>query len=109
MATIFVSGASRVLAPGCLGLFKVRADGSQLRGGLRASTFISLPDLAIPAGAMRDLQANEMQLAALAVLAGIERAFIFEFRSVMLICAGLSLASAAVARRMIARPNLNNR
>jgi len=38
MASIFVSGASRVFAPGCLSLFKVRTDGSQLRGGLRAST-----------------------------------------------------------------------
>jgi hypothetical protein len=38
MAAIFVSGASRVFAPGCLGLFKVHTDGSQLRGGLRAST-----------------------------------------------------------------------
>ena len=70
---------------------------------------------------MRDLQANEIQLAALAVPAGIdsdaaaairvsiERAFIFGFRFKMLICAGLSLASAAVAWRMIATPNLNNR
>ena len=38
MAPIFVSGASRVFAPGCLSLFKVRTDGNQLRGGLRAST-----------------------------------------------------------------------
>jgi hypothetical protein len=38
MAPIFVSGASRVFAPGCLSLFKVRTDSSQLRGGLRAST-----------------------------------------------------------------------
>jgi hypothetical protein len=70
---------------------------------------------------MRDLQANEIKLAALEVPAGIdsdtaaatgafiERAFIFGFRFLMLICAGLSLPSAAVAWRMIARPNLNNR
>jgi len=38
MAPIFISGASRVFAPRCLSLFKVRTDGSQLRGGLRAST-----------------------------------------------------------------------
>src|SRR6266404_685132 len=38
MAPVFVSGASRVFAPGCLSLFKVRTNGSQLRGGLRAST-----------------------------------------------------------------------
>jgi hypothetical protein len=70
---------------------------------------------------MRDLQANEIKLDGLEVPAGIdsdtaaatgafiERAFIFGFRFLMLICAGLSLPSAAVAWRMIARPNLNNR
>jgi hypothetical protein len=70
---------------------------------------------------MRDLQANEIKLAALEVSAGIdsdtaaaigafiERAFIFGFRFLILICAGLPLASAAVAWRMIATPNLNNR
>ena len=34
---------------------------------------------------------------AAAIRVSIERAFIFEFRFIMLICAGLSLASAAVA------------
>ena len=70
---------------------------------------------------MRDLQANEIKFTALEVPAGIDsdiaaaigafiqRAFIFGLRFLMLICAGLSLASAAVAWRMIARPNLNNR
>jgi len=70
---------------------------------------------------MHDLRANEIKLAALAVPAGldsdtaaairvsIERAFIFGFRFIMLICEGLSLASAVVAWRMIAKPNLNNR
>ena len=38
MAPVFVAGACRVFAPGCVRLFKVRTDGSQLRGGLRAST-----------------------------------------------------------------------
>jgi EmrB/QacA subfamily drug resistance transporter len=81
----------------------------------------SLLDLAIPTDAMRDLQANQIQLAALTVPPGvdsntaaairvcIERAFIFGFRFIMLISAGLSLASAAVAWRMIAGPNLNIR
>jgi EmrB/QacA subfamily drug resistance transporter len=81
----------------------------------------SLLDLAIPAGAMHDLQANEIKLAALAVPAGIdsdtasairvsiERAFIFGFRFIMLICAGLSVKSAAFSWRMIASPNTNDR
>jgi MFS family permease len=81
----------------------------------------SLLNLAISASTVHDLRANEIKLAALAVPAGmdsdtaaaikvsIERAFIFGFRFIMLICAGLSLASAAVAWRMIAKPNLNNR
>jgi hypothetical protein len=76
---------------------------------------------AIPVSALRDLQANEIRLAALEVPSGIDsdtaaairvsidRAFIFGFRFIMLICAGLCLASAAVAWRMIARPNLNYR
>ena len=79
-----------------------------------------LLDLAIPAGATRDLQANEIKLAALTVPAGIgpdtaaalrvsiERAFIFGFRSIMLICAGLSVTSAAFAWRTISSPNTND-
>ncbi|MGA7791502.1 MAG: DUF2127 domain-containing protein, partial [Candidatus Acidiferrales bacterium] len=35
MAPVSVAGAMRVFAPGCLSLFKVRTDGSHLRGGLR--------------------------------------------------------------------------
>ena len=77
----------------------------------------SLLDLGIPPGAMHDLQANEIRLAALAVPAGIdsniaaairvsiERAFVFGFRFVMLICAGLSITSALFAWRMIASPS----
>ena len=79
-----------------------------------------LLDLAIPASAMRDLQANEIKLATLKVPAGIgsdtaaairisiEGAFIFGFRSIMLICAGLSGTSAAFAWRMIASPNTHD-
>jgi EmrB/QacA subfamily drug resistance transporter len=80
----------------------------------------SLLNLAIPASTVHDLRANEIKLAALevpatldsdtaaAIRVSIERAFIFGFRFIMLICAGLSLASAAVAWRMIAMPNLDN-
>ncbi len=79
----------------------------------------SLADLAIPTPVMHDLQSNEIRLAALTVPAGtdaklaaairvsIEQAFIFGFRFVMLICAGLSLASAAFAWRMIAKSQPN--
>ncbi len=81
----------------------------------------SLRDLAIPAGAMRDLQAGVIKLAALTVPPGIgpdtaaairvsiDRAFIFGFRSVMLLCAGLSVMSAACAWRMITSPNTSDR
>jgi EmrB/QacA subfamily drug resistance transporter len=80
----------------------------------------SLMQLNLPVDVMHGLQSNEIRLAALAVPAGmdsstaaalrisIDRAFVFGFRVIMLISAGLSLASAAVAWRMIARPNLNN-
>jgi len=57
--------------------------------------------MAVPAGLDSDTGA--------AIRVSIERAFIFGFRFIMLICAGLSLASAAVAWRMIAGPNLNIR
>ena len=79
----------------------------------------SLADLAIPTPVMHDLQSNEIRLAALTVPAGtdaklaaairvsIEQAFIFGFRFVILICAGLSLASAAFAWRMIAKSQPN--
>jgi EmrB/QacA subfamily drug resistance transporter len=76
----------------------------------------SLVNLPIPANTMLEVRANEIKLAALEVpanldsdtaakiRASIDGAFIFGFRLVMLICAGLSLASAAVAWRMIAKP-----
>jgi EmrB/QacA subfamily drug resistance transporter len=79
-----------------------------------------LPGLAIPAGAMRDLRENEIKLAAQTVPTGIgpdtaaairvsiERAFVFGFRSIMVICAALSVTSAAFAWRMIASPNIND-
>jgi hypothetical protein len=43
MAPVFVAGASRVLAPGGLSLFKVRPDGSQFQGGFRAPTSATNP------------------------------------------------------------------
>src|SRR6266853_5586393 len=73
----------------------------------------NLADLNVPTEAMRYLQTNEIRLGALTVPAGIDppmagtirvaidRAFVFGFRFVMLICAGLSLVSALVAWKMI--------
>ena len=63
---------------------------------------------------MRDLQSNEIKLAALVAPAGldpalaaainlsIDQAFVFAFRLVMLLCAALAIISAAFAWRMIA-------
>jgi len=70
--------------------------------------------LNIPVDAIHDLQSNEIRLAALAVPAGIDsstaaqvrvsidRAFVFGFRLIMLICASLAVTSAAFAWRMTA-------
>jgi hypothetical protein len=77
----------------------------------------SLQELAVAPPAMQYLQSNEIRLAALAVPAGIDRemalaigasisrAFVFAFRLVMVICAGLSVASALFAWRTISVPN----
>ena len=73
-----------------------------------------LTQLPIPIEVIHTLQANEIKLAAVAVPAGIDstaaatlrisidRAFVFGFRLIMLICAGLSVASSGFAWRMIA-------
>jgi EmrB/QacA subfamily drug resistance transporter len=72
-----------------------------------------LTQLAIPVEAMRSIQSNEIRLATLAVPDGlnpntnakigmsIELAFVFGFRVIMLICAGLSIVSSVFAWRMI--------
>ena len=81
----------------------------------------SLLDMAIPTRIMHDLQANEIKLAGLTVPAGadsnlaaairasIEQAFVFGFRFIMLICAGLAITSAVFAWRTIAAANPNHR
>jgi EmrB/QacA subfamily drug resistance transporter len=72
-----------------------------------------LTQLNLPAEAIRSVQSNEITLAALSVPPGvdsnaaaalkilIDRAFVFGFRVIMLICAGLSAASSGFAWRMI--------
>jgi hypothetical protein len=68
-----------------------------------------LAHLSLPPGVLQGLQADEIRLADLqppaglnpttsaAVKESIGQAFVFGFRIVMLICAGLALASAVVA------------
>jgi MFS family permease len=72
-----------------------------------------LTQLNLPAEAVHSVQSNEITLAALSVPPGvdsnaatalkilIDRAFVFGFRLIMLICAGLSAASSGFAWRMI--------
>jgi hypothetical protein len=83
----------------------VKAFGSHLNS--------SLAHLSLPNQVLADLQPNEIKLAGLqapaeldpatrtAVTQSIAAAFVFGFRIVIWICAGLSLASSAVARLMI--------
>ena len=73
-----------------------------------------LMQLNLSVDVMHGLQSNEIRLAALAVPAGmdsstaaalrisIDRAFVFGFRLIMLICAGLAVMSAVIAWRAIA-------
>ena len=72
-----------------------------------------LANFQLPAGVLREIQANETRLAALKMPAGLDentaaavrsaisRAFLIAFRLVMLICAGLAVASGVLAWRLI--------
>jgi EmrB/QacA subfamily drug resistance transporter len=100
-----VSRVAGVLAIAVLGIVMVKAFSSRLES--------SLASLPVPSSALQELRANEIKLAGSAVPAGLDRnlqtavkrsiaeAFVFGFRIVVSICAGLSLASAAVAGFMI--------
>ena len=102
-----VARVAGVLAIAILGIVMVKAFGSRLN--------YNLAHLLLPPGVLVELQANEIKLADLQVPAGLGPsmkdaisgslgdAFVFGFRVVMLICAGLSLASSAVAWLMIPR------
>jgi EmrB/QacA subfamily drug resistance transporter len=101
-----VARVAGVIAIAILGIVMVSAFSRHLNH--------SLPTLNIPTAAMRDLQSNEIKLAALPVPPGIAPgraaevsvsiagAFVFAFRIIMVICAGLAIASAVFAWRMIA-------
>ena len=100
-----VARVAGVLAIAVLGVVMVKAFGFRLNN--------ALAHLPLPLGVLRDLHADEIKLAGLQVPAGlnpgmkiavkgsIEKAFVFGFRIVMLICAGLSVAGTAVVWFMI--------
>ena len=100
-----VARVAGVLAIAVFGVVMVKAFGSRLNHSLR--------DLPLPAQVVQQLQANEVKLGALPVPQGLDsggaaavkhsiaEGFVFGFRIVMLVCAGLSVASAATAWRMI--------
>jgi predicted MFS family arabinose efflux permease len=100
-----VSRVASVLAIAVLGIVMVKAFSFQLNP--------SLAHLMLRPDVLAELQANETKLAGLQVPSGlspsmnaaiggcIREAFVFGFRIVMLICAGLSLGSAAVTWSLI--------
>jgi EmrB/QacA subfamily drug resistance transporter len=100
-----VARVAGVLAIAVLGIVMVTAFGSRLNH--------SLAHFSLPPAILHDLQANQIKLAGLpipsdldpatktAIQESIGEAFVFGFRIVISICAGLCLASAAVAWRMI--------
>jgi MFS family permease len=104
-----VARVAGVLAIAALGIAMVTAFGSRLNN--------SLAHLSLSPAILQELQKDEIRLAGLQVPAGlnlstktaireaIKEAFVFGFRIVMLICAGLSLASAAAAWLLIRDPD----
>jgi len=104
-----VARVAGVLAIAVLGIVMVEAFSFRLDR--------SLSGLSVPSHVRQELQANEIRLAGLPLPAGLDPAanalikesvkgaFVFGFRIIMLICAGLSLSSAAVAWRMIPKEN----
>ncbi len=100
-----VARVAGVLAIAILGIVMVKAFGFRLND--------ALAHLSLPPGILKELEANAIKLAGLPIPAGLDpnvraaisrsigEAFVFGFRAVMLICAGLSLASTAVAWLMI--------
>src|SRR5229473_6502972 len=100
-----VARVAGVLAIAVLGIVMVSVFGSRLNQ--------SLTHLSLSPAILHEMQANEIKLAGLQVPAGldpgtksavtgsIKQAFVLGFRVVILICAGLSVVSAAVAQLMI--------
>jgi EmrB/QacA subfamily drug resistance transporter len=102
-----VARVAGVLAIAVLGIVMIKAFGSQLNS--------RLVHLLLPPEIRQQLQGDEVKLAGFEVPAGLSpnmrafiedsigEAFVFGFRMVMWICAGLSLASSAVAWLWIPR------
>jgi predicted MFS family arabinose efflux permease len=100
-----VARVAGVLAIAVVGIVMVKAFSFRLDR--------SLAGLSLPSYIRQEVQANEIKLAGLqlpsgldatanaAIKASVREAFVYGFRIVMSICAGLSLASAAVAWLMI--------
>lgn len=100
-----VARVAGVLSIAILGIVMVKLFSSSLDRSLTSEL--------LPPGVLQYLRANEIKLAGLElppgldsetsafIRASIANAFLFGFRAVMLICACLSLASAAIAARMI--------
>ncbi|HWR34353.1 MAG TPA: MFS transporter [Clostridia bacterium] len=100
-----VARVAGVLAIAVLGIVMVSAFGSRLNR--------NLAPLSLPPEIRRQLHSEEIKLAGLQVPAGltpgtttaiqqaVREAFLFGFRTIMLICASLSVAAAAVAWLMI--------
>ncbi len=107
LTTVVMNSArvAGVLAIAVLGIFLVKAFSFRVER--------SLADLSLPPAVLRELHANENKLAGLplpigldpnlqaAIKKSIEQAFVFGFRIAMLVCAGLSLGSAAVTWLMV--------
>jgi predicted MFS family arabinose efflux permease len=100
-----VARVAGVLAVAVLGIVMVKLFSSSLNR--------SLTGVALPPGVLEYIRSSEIKLAGLdlppgldsdtakLIHAAVSHAFVFGFRTVMLICAGLSSASAAVASLMI--------
>ena len=101
-----VARVAGLLSVAILGIVMVSAFSNRLNQ--------SLAGLAVPQSVVHELQSEEIKLGAMTLPEGINQgvatsikldvdlAFVFAFRLVMLICAGLSLISTAFAWRMIA-------
>jgi EmrB/QacA subfamily drug resistance transporter len=95
------------------GLLSIAALGVVMLGAFSSHLNRSLNSLRVPRAALTQLQIREIDLGALEVPNGIDagltaaievsiaQAFVFAFRLIMLICAGLSIAGALFAWRMV--------
>jgi len=100
-----VARVAGVLAIAVLGVVMVSAFTSRLN--------VQLETISLPPDAVHEIQSNEIRLAGMPVPAGVDaaasaaiktalsQAFVYGFRVIMLVCAGLSMASAGMAWRMM--------